>query len=367
MSKPSAVKPLPLRNLNLDFLRVIAAIGVVIIHTDNITSVVNDYVGGGSWWLSNALVTISLSAVPLFIMLSGALLIPRAQSNWNNMFSRLTHRLLIPLFAWHFIYFGWRISFHREGWGFFEMVQSMFGHGYHHLYYLWILAGLYLVLPLLQDFFSRWDRSHVRAVVIGVLSLSMIQTILEFLLFDQPMFLPIAWKFVPYMSYALLGALLITAKKSSLPTLKTILISLGTLLIAHTVLRYGILSLSERGENPVLWGYHVRDFFLAHFHPLIVVQTILSFLCIVQLELERLPMFIKHMVTNLSALCFGMYLIHPMMIEIVDAVIFPPLHTISDNLWFYSITRILTVILLSSMVAWIFKKIASTRFLVGER
>lgn len=63
-------------SLGADMIRIFAGIGVVVIHVTDPFLIYPPFqgIGGSSWWVINVINALSRVAVPLFIILSGALL-----------------------------------------------------------------------------------------------------------------------------------------------------------------------------------------------------------------------------------------------------------------------------------------------------
>ncbi|MFC0675029.1 acyltransferase [Brachybacterium hainanense] len=148
----------------LDLARVLAILGVVAIH------VVGGGVGSGE--VGTAVIALDMAlvvAVPVFFMISGALTLdPRAHSRGPGAFLLRRARRIIPaLVFWSAFYIiairgmvsGRDISLRELA----EMIIT--GHTYTHLYFLFAIAGLYLIAPLVQPFLAPNEK--VRTWVLG--------------------------------------------------------------------------------------------------------------------------------------------------------------------------------------------------------
>lgn len=65
------------RILNLDVLRIFAGVAVVAIHVSDAFVNYTAIFGGLSWWIANIINSFARISVPLFIVISGSLLIHR--------------------------------------------------------------------------------------------------------------------------------------------------------------------------------------------------------------------------------------------------------------------------------------------------
>jgi len=135
----------------IDYLRIISAFAVVMIHVV--------YLGRLTFWIG-ADTTICLIvfdflcfAVPIFVMITGYLqLNPEKEYNFKKSIIRIISVLCIfgVVYAWMELIFNeHRISFNQIGKAIINMVQ---GNSWIHLWYLYMLIGLYLIIP----FFRTW-------------------------------------------------------------------------------------------------------------------------------------------------------------------------------------------------------------------
>src|SRR5438309_1203479 len=93
-------------NIAADIVRVLSVVCVVIIHTANAIYARPDYFGGLSWWIALLLGAFSRIAIPLFVMLSGYLLLQKDETLEKSLI-RATKRILIPLVFWTLFYLWW--------------------------------------------------------------------------------------------------------------------------------------------------------------------------------------------------------------------------------------------------------------------
>lgn len=132
----------PNRIAYLDGLRVVSTLAVVLLHvsaqywgTETISS--------PSWLTATLYDGIVRWCVPVFVMISGALLLDPDRSvkqAWR------IKRVLIPLVIWSGVY---AFVEHALGTSWVDTLRS-FLTGHYHLWYIYMLIGLYLILPLLK-------------------------------------------------------------------------------------------------------------------------------------------------------------------------------------------------------------------------
>lgn len=148
-----------MRNFNLDIVRCIAIIFVICIHS---MGKLNECVETSALEL-NYIVYLLLSSViymgvPLFVMLSGALLLGKNEEPLFFLRKRFK-RILIPFFIWSIIVYCLdKITSHQSQ----TVIQSttefsvkFLTNGVHGIYwYIYMLTGLYLLTPILQKIFK---------------------------------------------------------------------------------------------------------------------------------------------------------------------------------------------------------------------
>lgn len=142
----------------LDYLRVIACFMVLLAHCcepfyfseDGGCLLENS---GDAFWLA-VFVSACVACVPLFVMASSYLLFPVTRSAGDFLKHRFL-RILLPFFVWSCIYCafsggGWRELFFN-----FPMCGA-------HMWFVPMLAGLYLVMPLLSPWAERVTAKETR-------------------------------------------------------------------------------------------------------------------------------------------------------------------------------------------------------------
>lgn len=143
----------------MDLARLIAAFWVVTIHVAAVPVVHMKDVPLDWWWWANLYNCASRAAVPLFVMLSGALLLNQPQWDTWRFFKRRASKLLLPLLGWTAIYAAWRAWLRHESLVPAELLRQLLdglnAPAYPHLWFLWVIGGLYLITPFFQPFVAR--------------------------------------------------------------------------------------------------------------------------------------------------------------------------------------------------------------------
>ena len=150
----------------VSWLRVVAIAGVVCIHTAGLTAIAPGARGTLHGRLAIALDFGARWAVPVFVMLSGALLLdPARYRGGREVLRRRAVRLLPAVLFWNLVYLGVRRWVLDQPYGWRDVVEwSLTGRVYTALYFFWIVLGLALVTPVLMPWVASVDRRTVRWV-----------------------------------------------------------------------------------------------------------------------------------------------------------------------------------------------------------
>lgn len=141
------------KSVFISYLRVIATVFVILLHAS--TGYLYNYESMGfNWNYSNLIHSATRCSVPIFIMISGALLLPKAEDTMLFYRNRLP-KLLYPFVFWtiiYLLYYFYRytnfqdLSAHQIR----EITVDKILHGANaHLWYLYMIIGLYLAIPFL--------------------------------------------------------------------------------------------------------------------------------------------------------------------------------------------------------------------------
>lgn len=113
---------------------------------------------GADFWLATTVDGLSRVAVPLFVMLSGRLILPRRIDDWAAFYKRAFRRLVLPTAIWTIFYVGLRYVEYFEP-GHFQkgppslvepILGILAGAPFFHLWFMYMLVGLYLFAPMLE-------------------------------------------------------------------------------------------------------------------------------------------------------------------------------------------------------------------------
>ena len=237
------------RRLDLAILRVLAICAVVTIHVTGLTTTNADLRGTTVWWVAEVLNLGSRFCVPLFVMVSGALLLrPVTSETAAQFYRRRMSRLIPPLLFWYATYTLFSRLVLGTDKGALEVLGLVLsGRTYTALYFFWLILGLYVITPALRKLLDGVEPSQL--VTLGVLltaATCLWQTLALFINSYTEVdatSTPNALSYwIPYVGYFVLGAGLARVTLQSRAALPA-----SVVLVASTALTVWV----DSGEGPV--------------------------------------------------------------------------------------------------------------------
>lgn len=155
------------RILYLDVLRGIACLSVIMIHTSS--HYVSENIGSINFWAGNIFDGLARVGVPLFVMISGALMLDKDYQFSTKKLTEHIIKMLVFFVFWSAIY---SIVFYiikplteHNPINIFYTLGS-FIKGYYHLWYVYLIVGLYLIIPLLRLWVNDDNKKYVEYFLI---------------------------------------------------------------------------------------------------------------------------------------------------------------------------------------------------------
>lgn len=150
-----------MRLLWAEILKILAIFGVILLHVS--APFLVPFENSREWWIGNIYDSLSRWCVPLFVMVSGSLLLQGAGEKSLRWFLlRRVRRILIPFLIWSIVYFLYRIHIKGD-----DLVLSQFFPMlltepiYYHLWFIYMLIVLYMFAPAAGSFLNRAPQKHV--------------------------------------------------------------------------------------------------------------------------------------------------------------------------------------------------------------
>ncbi len=163
MEQPNVQYPKPVENhFWADRLRNISTVMVIAIHVAAPIAHVPTDIETAWWWIGNFWNSVSRPGVPLFVMLSGFLLLSKDYP-LPVFLKRRFSRVVIPALFWMGIYslYGFLAKGSPASLG--EMLRNIVVSPVHyHLWFIYLIIGLYLIYPILRPWVKSASEQDFR-------------------------------------------------------------------------------------------------------------------------------------------------------------------------------------------------------------
>jgi len=174
-------------DIPVDLIRAIAIVGVIFLHaTNDLTPDSMSQLEVFRWITVDVYQSFARISVPLFVMLSGALLLqPSKSESLSTFFKKRWERIGIPFFFWGALYFVWLYFAKNEAITVSSIVQGYLTGPYFQFWYIYMLAGLYLITPILRLVIAHADDKLIKYfIALWILGASIIPVISYFTVYD---------------------------------------------------------------------------------------------------------------------------------------------------------------------------------------
>jgi len=290
-------------NYSIDVIRCIAITLVIIVHCSgfpyeflNAQTTSLDILG---WFSTDFYATIGLLGVPLFVMLTGALLLNpnREDEPLKVFYKKRLDRIGLPFVFWTIIYFIWSFTVVGEPLTLHNIGQGLINGSFSHLWYLYLLMGLYAVTPVLRVLVKHLERKLFTYILIiwfvGTLTTPFIHT---FTTFDYN---PYPFVFLDWVGYFLIGTYILYSNiRRSRAALLVILGVIG----------------SAGGEwvLTAILGKTYTGYFHSYMNATIIIASVSLFYLLISFDFNRIGNYSKtsRIIHWVSQNTFPIYLIH---------------------------------------------------------
>ena len=332
-----------------DCCRVFAILGVIIIHTCAATRLPWGFLSMDSWLrIPNIADSFVRCSVPLFIMLSGALILDRYDKNYffKNICRRLT-RVVIPLFVWSCFYILCHYYFNGVEPVFMSMLTTP---AKYHLWFIYMIIGIYIALPVLHSVYINIKENiqiqFYLFFIFIILSSLHVYCSSEI---QQPFHIINS---LGYASYFIIGAILKEHKFDNTPIFILFIMYISSCFLTAYItykLSYSTSAIIETAYSNI--------------SPNIIVSSICLFIIIKKINIEN-PIFVQFIKTT-SDLSFIVFFIHAFIIEKI--VFFNQFREIIQHQRpsVILLTLAFLTITLSLCVAWIIRRIPFSSRIFG--
>lgn len=288
------------RTLSFDILKIIACLLVILNHTG---SFLFQYVSTSSNFylmIYSFLFTLSKIAVPIFIMISGSLLLKK-EYTYKDLYRDKLVRILCPLILLSFIFYGM-----NNGFSFTNIIPFFKNFLANPIilpyWYLYMLTGLYLITPFIKKMIQNFKEKDYKIFLFLFLFLPGCYFLLNPYLYNQPLSSYFyGATFSSYIGYYILGYYLSnceTTKEKNRFSIVMFLLSISmTALFMYIITKLSMNNISYYFDNPL-------------YITTIVPATCIFYSTIHIFKNKTFPKKITQFVSLLASLTFGIYLFH---------------------------------------------------------
>ncbi len=284
--------------VSFDLLRVTACFLVVMLHT----AAAKFYTFDQHWWASNFYDSLSRCSVPVFFMISGALLLTK-QDNIFLFYKKRVVRILPPLIAWSLIYMWWN-SYHGVSYGgVWNWIKAICkGPVFFHLWYLYCIVGVYLFVPFLRKIYSKSDKNEKIIFLLTCFFCSSLPSLS--ILFDIKADIVTVYRlqyFSGYIGYLFAGVFLCEYSKEYGMNSHQVINIIGYFLSTLSIMFFTWL-FSKMNGSPVEYFYQYLSVF-------VILSSLFFYNTFYKIGLS-LNSFCGRILHSLSQLTLGIYCLH---------------------------------------------------------
>lgn len=331
----------------MDWLRVLAIFTVVGVHV--VSKIINTgHTGEWEWQLANWIDSGLRWCVPVFFMLSGALLLNlKREDPIGEFLKRRLTKVIIPLIFWSGVYIAYKVFEQGKTYTAWEMIVLFLTDDvYYHLWFMYVIIGLYIMAPFLKILVKNMDqKTFLYFLGIWLFFSGLLPFVQKMYGFEPAL---VAGLFQPYIGYFLLGAYLV---RYPLPK-KAIWPLLGLSFIAYLATVYGTHNLTVKNGE-------LDEFYYEHYRPTQIVISIFVFALFQHLGPRIKP---NPLITQISLATLGIYVIHPL-VQFYLNKFFDINETMVNALIGVPFVWIL-IFTISFLIVWVLKKVPGAKHII---
>ena len=302
----------------IDLMRAIAITMVVAIHVAS-TYFYNSEMAAAAtsnWKASAWVMSFLRPAVPLFLMISGTLLLQpsKASESISHFFRKRISRILAPFVIWSAAFICWRIFFLNEALTLGDAISAFFKDTvYVHFWFMYVLLALYMMTPVLRKFTKHASQTHWASVFgIWFIVKSLMPLIKSWWGFELQLL-----NHIPVTGYIgfFLGGYYLSRIKVSKPVHRI----LPSIYVAGAIIT-GAITLHLNGTGDVL-----NDVMYSNFKPNTILMATCLYLWLKHLDYRHWAsqhVFCDRWIKLLSRFSFGIYLMHLMLVDLFQSTHF---------------------------------------------
>jgi len=283
----------------IDLIRVVAVFQVILVHLSYVIFFKEDVLSA-NWVAANFYDSFSRMGVPLFFMVSGYLLLDKNEPV-ADFFRKRFMKVGIPTLFWSVAYLLWSVEAYRNGtmtpwWIALSLLKTMYlGDVEIHLWFLYVLIGIYLVTPILRVFVSAASRRDLSYFIgLWFVGTSLFELAQRLVGSPTALVIPVVTGYVGYFVLGYWLADFVLTRRGKHFSLLGVIIAVGITFFGTNMLSIG--------SGPI------DSYFYSYFSPPTVLASICGFLLLK--DLGQNMGGVGKPLRVVSATSFGIFLIH---------------------------------------------------------
>ena len=362
----------------VDYIRVIACFLVMLVHASenfyaadasglagNVSMLANE---ANRFWVALYDGTLGRICVPLFMVVSAFLLVPMKPGMtmgqfYRKRFTKILPPMIIFMILYTFLPLLWGQMSWEQSWNDFKMLPFNFPSMAGHLWFMYPLISLYLIIPVVSPWLEKSSAKDERLFI----SLFLVSTLVPWLVrsvnpeiwgicFWNPYF-GMLYYCSGYLGYLVIAHYIrvhMTGDRSKRMTVGAISLLAGALFTGWSFWHAGVPG--QIIETRMLeWSWEFCT-------PNVVLATFGAFLLFTCIERKEAPKFI----TTLAKLSFGMYLMHLLFLSNI-APIFVSCDQANPLIPVYLAIPCIALLtfICCAATSWIISKIPGSKWIIG--
>ncbi len=336
-------------------IRVFATLAVILLHASGNAITPFGKLPVDYWWVCHIITAFGRFAVPVFVILSGYLVLDRYDSLEGFLKKRFV-RIFIPFFIWLFIYMihgtFWGIKPEQVNWlssNWLVRILTNNASGSGHLWFVYMLLGLYLFTPIL----SRWLKDALKTEIeffLGIWLLANVGFLLLEKFYKITPFFDFRY-FTGFVGYFVWGAYL--KKYPILISIQNKVISLSLFMIGWvgTILVSGYFTIYT-GKYDTFLGYH---------SPFVVMMSVGIIIFFQQLLNQP---FAEKIITEIDASSYGIFLMHWLVMKILSRQLHIN-YALYHNPIYGILLHFILILIISIVVIGVIRRLPKGHYITG--
>lgn len=288
----------------LYYLRAVAIIAVVLLHVAASSALERmDNISIQYWWIQNSINALTRWCVPIFFMISGALLLTTNSNLTITKFLKKRFcRILIPAFTFGVGYLIFDYICYKQPIELLKLIQV--GPKWH-MWFVYAMIPVYMIAPILGKMLKSLDKREMIYLVITMIGLTSgidFLNIVFKLQFNYYIALPVLCMFLIYF---ILGYVIQSIDLSKKIRITIYLLGImGYIITIFGTYKYTLLT--EGNLNTYFYNYTTLN---------IVFMSIGVMVWFKQINLKKIPNCLKRIGQSIAKESYTIYLIHVMILE----------------------------------------------------